>query len=203
MLLQLVIYGFHQFEEHSYDYYGRTNAFIHFLNHEVLGLPYSMQCNEYYLTQRNVYIINVIFIWIMIPVSIILSISYPTKLFNYISVGTIFVNGMAHCLVGIIKWSYNPGLITSITLFLPFCCYMFHRMMQSGLMIKTDIGFAVFQGILCHVPLQMIIFIVSQGWMVYEEQAIAVYFLSLFVIYTIYFVMFSLTDRQLLTKKSS
>eukprot|EP01084_Bolivina_argentea_P181721 313803_1 len=73
LLLQLTIYGFHQFEEHAYDLFGRRNYFIHHVNHEVIGLPFHMKCDEYILTQRHVYIINIIYIWIMIPLCLFIT----------------------------------------------------------------------------------------------------------------------------------
>ena len=189
MLLQLVIYGIHQFEEHSYDYYGRTNAFIHFVNHDVLGLPYNLQCNEYYMTQRHAFIINIIYIWIMIPICILFSTSYPKKSLNIISIGTILINGIAHCIFAIIKQSYNPGLITSIILFIPYCLYMFYILIEKKLITKTEIGIAIFQGILCHIPMQIMLMIVSQEWLTSEEQIIIIYLIALFLINAIFFLL--------------
>ena len=47
---------------------------------------------------------------------------------------------------------YNPGLITSIVLFLPFTIFVLVLEARHGMLSGTQIGLIVVAGILLHVP---------------------------------------------------
>ena len=47
---------------------------------------------------------------------------------------------------------YNPGLVTSIVLFLPFTIWMFAHEAAAGMLSGTEIGLIIVAGVLLHIP---------------------------------------------------
>lgn len=105
VFLQLPIYMLHQLEEHDDD------RFRSFVNH-VLGRGREL------LTKTAVFVVNVPGVWGVNLASILLAY-YCGIGYGLIGVYLTLVNGLIHIGQGIHLRRYNPGLITSLVLFLP------------------------------------------------------------------------------------
>lgn len=190
LLFYIPIYSLHQFEEHGYDFYLRPYHFIHFANHQSLGLEFNMNYNEYYLSPKLIYIINVFAIWWFTPISIFVSILYPKRNVSILMIGAMFMNGIVHCLSAIVHLSYNPGLITSIVLFIPYSLYSFQFMLKYKVMFNDDIAMAIVFGIWAHLVLAISMYFVVKG-VITEDHYIYCLIIGWGLIPSLYWMMFS------------
>jgi hypothetical protein len=104
VLLQLPIYMVHQFEEHAGD------RFRKYVN------EHTAHCEA--LTKNGTFVINSVGVWgldiLMIYLAVFVNPMYALAAF-YLPL----INGTTHIVQSIIRREYNPGLWTSIVLFLP------------------------------------------------------------------------------------
>lgn len=103
--LQLPLYMLHQYEEHDAD------RFRLFVNTVVGG-------GRDVLTRMDVFIINIAGVWGVDALAFLLAAWVHLGL-GLIAVYLSLVNAVAHCAQAIALRRYNPGLITSVVLFLP------------------------------------------------------------------------------------
>ncbi|MEM9128386.1 MAG: HXXEE domain-containing protein [Pseudomonadota bacterium] len=106
----LPIYMFHQYEEHD------DNRFAHFLN----GM---MGSEKRGLSARDIWIVNVIFVWFFLLAVFYLS-SIDTQ-WGVLAAYLLAINGVVHILWALKFRSYNPGLWTAIVLFIPGAIWIF------------------------------------------------------------------------------
>lgn len=102
---QLIIYQLHQIEEHYADRFRR------FVNEHMVGGADA-------LTPRAVMWINVIGVWALYALILVVADSIDIGL-GLIAVYTTLVNGLAHIGMAVALRRANPGLWTSLGLFLP------------------------------------------------------------------------------------
>jgi hypothetical protein len=67
-------------------------------------------------------------------------------------IGLTLVNGVIHVITSIRLRIYNPGLITSIVLLLPFTVFVLVHGVEQGTLTGAQVGLIVLYGILLHVP---------------------------------------------------
>lgn len=137
----LLIYMLHQIEEHLWP-----GGFRQFTNAHV----FKSGNDNWPVDIGGVALINIGFVWL--PVS--LAVLYPEAL-RWVGLGWIgltLINALTHIVSTIRLRIYNPGLITSIVLFLPFTIFVLALEAQRGTLSGTDIGLIVVAGILLHVP---------------------------------------------------
>lgn len=137
----LIIYMLHQIEEHLWP-----GGFRQFTNAHV----FKSGNDNWPVDIGGVALINIGFVWL--PVS--LAVLYPEAL-RWVGLGWIgltLINALTHIVSTIRLRIYNPGLITSIVLFLPFTIFVLALEAQRGTLSGTDIGLIVVAGILLHVP---------------------------------------------------
>jgi len=103
--LQLPIYLFHQYEEHA------KGAFKAYINRE-LGKGKEI------LTDQAIVWINIGGVWLIDLIALYLA-QYINPSLGLIAIYLTVVNGVLHTLISIITRRYNPGLWTSLILFLP------------------------------------------------------------------------------------
>jgi len=116
-LLMLVAYIIHQFEEHWVDIYGNVYAFYTFNNNFILTNLGEPDSAIKPLTRESIFIINTSLVWLIGILAILRS---PKHLFPFFAMaGIIVVNGFVHIIAGIATQVYNPGLLTSIVIFIP------------------------------------------------------------------------------------
>jgi hypothetical protein len=102
--LQMPIYMLHQLEEHD------NNRFQHVVN-DVIGH------GEDVLSALAIFVIN-IGVWLLNLLSFALAAHVGIG-WGLIGVYAMVVNAVVHIVVGAIRRQYNPGLVSSIVLFLP------------------------------------------------------------------------------------
>ncbi|MEM9236846.1 MAG: HXXEE domain-containing protein [Verrucomicrobiota bacterium] len=110
LFLSLPVYMIHQYEEHD------DNQFADFLN----GL---MGAEKKGLSPAHVWIINVVFVWFLL-----LATFYLTELSSNLGVLAAYllaINGFVHVAWAVAFRRYNPGLWTSLILFLPLAVWIF------------------------------------------------------------------------------
>jgi hypothetical protein len=105
VVLQLPIYMVHEFEEHTGD------RFRKYINQNVAG-----GCEA--LTPSATFWINAVGVWGLELVAIYLAV-FVNLSFGLIALYLPLVNALTHIREAIARREYNPGLCTSIVLFLP------------------------------------------------------------------------------------
>jgi len=105
VFLQLPVYMLHQYEEHDHDRFRR-------MVNQLIGHGKEV------LTPAAVFIINIPGVWGVNLISILLAAGCGIG-WGLIGIYLTLVNGLAHIGQGFALRRYNPGLATSIFLFLP------------------------------------------------------------------------------------
>jgi hypothetical protein len=103
--LQLPIYMLHQYEEHDDDRFRRV------INALIGG-------GKEVLSRFDTFVINIAGVWGVDTIAFLLAARVHIG-FGLIAVYLSLVNSVGHCLQAIAMRSYNPGLATSILLFMP------------------------------------------------------------------------------------
>ncbi len=104
-IAQLPLYMLHQFEEHDADRFRR------FVNAQIGH-------GQEVLSPRAVCVINIGGVWAVDVVAIWLAATAGIG-FGLIAIYGVLVNAVVHIAAGLVLRRYNPGLVTSIVLFLP------------------------------------------------------------------------------------
>jgi len=112
-LLICAIYSTHQFEEHGYDIYGRHYMFVPTFNANLLSQF------DIAMTPRQCTYINIIAIWVSIPVCAYFSNAENKYIPVAVSWGVAIVNGAFGHLMPLLQGSYVPGAAQS-ALMVPF-----------------------------------------------------------------------------------
>ncbi|MEM6962470.1 MAG: HXXEE domain-containing protein [Myxococcota bacterium] len=145
-LLMLVAYIMHQFEEHWIDLYGNNYAFhgsVNRLLREVVSTESDV------LTPASIFVINTSLVWLVGALAIWRSARH---LFPMLAMAAIVVvNGLVHIVLGVLKLSYNPGLFTSVVVFLPAGGYVLRSAVQNGLCSLQHIWASIAWAVLAHI----------------------------------------------------
>ena len=133
VFLLLPVYMFHQYEEHAH---GEFKIFVN----NFVGKGKEV------LSDKTIFWINILAVWLVSLVGLYLSV-YVSLAFG-LAMGYLTVfNGFTHVVIGIVRRSYNPGLWTSLILFLPFgsfTLYAITRASQAGIIQHAvGLGFAI------------------------------------------------------------
>ncbi|HEY5316221.1 MAG TPA: HXXEE domain-containing protein [Pirellulales bacterium] len=141
--LQLPIYMLHQYEEHAGD---RFRLWVN----NMVG-----QGREV-LTPIATFWINSLLVWLLDLVALYLACFVDLSL-GLMAIYLPLVNAFGHIVPAIVKRRYNPGLLTSIFLFLPvgvFSAYVVSRAAGSSLqdhLLALGVAIAVHATIIVHV----------------------------------------------------
>ena len=100
----------HQYEEHAH---GR---FVGFYNSTIGG-------RRRVLTKVSAFWINILGVWLLVLASFYLA-RYVTLGLAFVPVYLILVNAATHVLASVRLRTYNPGLYTSVVLFLPWGTFL-------------------------------------------------------------------------------
>jgi hypothetical protein len=133
----LVIYMVHQIEEHLWP-----GGFRQFTNSHV----FKSGKDNWPVDIDGVALINIAYVWLPVGAAAL----FPDAL-RWVGLGWVgltLVNGISHIVTSIRFRGYNPGLVTSIVLFLPFTLWMLARGPYSG----AEIAGIVIAGVLLHIP---------------------------------------------------
>lgn len=114
------IYLVHQFEEHGIDAEGGAYAFRGFMCAS-LGFASPASCPVPFSFITSV---NIAAVWLAGPAAALLGRRWPALALSFFSIP--FVNAIAHLAPAALAGAYNPGVVTSIVLFLPLSLWAFH-----------------------------------------------------------------------------
>lgn len=141
--LQLPVYMLHQWEEHAGD---RFRLYIN----RILG------GGREALTPIATFWINSLGVWVVDLVALFLA-GYENLAWGLIAIYLPLVNSLGHIIPGIVRREYNPGLWTSLCLFLPlggWSLYEVARTSHASLAmhaIGIGVAIAIHVGIMVHV----------------------------------------------------
>mgnify|MGYP001792876348 CR=1 FL=1 len=148
-LLLLIAYLVHQYEEHWIDLYGNYYAFYTFNNNFILSNLGQPEAATQPLTKAAVFMINTALVWLVGLLAILRS---PRHLFPLIAMASIIVvNGLVHLLAGLVNWQYNPGLLTSVVLFVPLYFWFARYLLRSSPSYRKPLWGGILWALLAHV----------------------------------------------------
>jgi len=111
--LGVVVYLLHNFEEYGVAADGIRNAFPDALC-TVLGFGAYPGC----VIPHDFFVyVNISLIWVVAPACAVLARRWI--MFGSVFFSIVFVNALVHVGAAVATWSYNPGLVTAVALFLP------------------------------------------------------------------------------------
>jgi hypothetical protein len=136
VVLHLVIYMVHQYEEHAQ---GKFKAFA---NQLLAG-------GQPKIGDAPIFWVNIVGVWGVYLVVIYGAIGVNPAL-GLISAYTTVVNGLLHVIAYVVTRRYNPGLITSVLLFLPVGAYTVFVISQLPATTSADHMLGLGAAILVH-----------------------------------------------------
>ena len=137
----LGIYFVHQIEEHLWPGGFRQFTDAHMFHSGNDDWPVNIS---------GVALVNIAYVWL--PVG--LAVAFPEAL-RWVGLGWVgltLINGIIHVVTTIRLRIYNPGLVTSIVLFLPFTIYVLVLEVERGMLTGAEVGLIALCGILLHLP---------------------------------------------------
>ncbi|MEM9007904.1 MAG: HXXEE domain-containing protein [Cyanobacteria bacterium P01_F01_bin.86] len=150
-VLLLVAYLIHQFEEHWIDLFGNHYAFYNYFNAVLLGVLGSPDSSVMPVSSAALFVINTSLVWLVGIMAIWRS---PNHLFPVLAMnGIVLVNAISHILSGIVNLSYNPGLLTAISIFIPLAIAFYRKVLQISPITKPQLIASLVWAILAHVIL--------------------------------------------------
>jgi len=136
-----VIYTLHQIEEHLWP-----GGFRQFTNAHV----FKSGQDNWPVDTGGVALVNIGFVWV--PLAAAALAPGALRWVGLAWVGLTLINGLSHIATSIRFRSYNPGLATSLVLFLPFTIWMLVVEAARGALSGAEIGLILLLGVLLHVP---------------------------------------------------
>ena len=148
-ILLLIAYILHQYEEHWIDLFGNYYAFYHFNNSFILNALGATDDSVKPLTPASSFVINTSLVWLEGAMAIVRS---PQHLFPAIAMASITVfNGAVHILAAVANWQYNPGLVTSIVIFIPLYYWLVRSILAASAVAKKQLIVGMIWAFLAHV----------------------------------------------------
>ncbi|MEM6376626.1 MAG: HXXEE domain-containing protein [Bacteroidota bacterium] len=147
-IIMLIAYIIHQYEEHWIDLFGNYYAFYVFNNDFILGNLGATDSSVKPLSKAAIFMINTSLVWLVGVLAIWRS---PQHLFPLIAMGSIIVvNGLVHLLAGVAKFQYNPGLLTSVLIFIPLYVWFSNRLLKQTNSFKPQLIGGMIWAFLAH-----------------------------------------------------
>ena len=98
--------------------------------------------------------VNVGMVWL--PVVLAVLFSGPLRWVGLAWIGLTLVNAITHVVASLRFRVYNPGLVTSIVLFLPFTIWALWTEVANGLLSGGEVALILLLGVLLHVPVALV-----------------------------------------------
>jgi Protein of unknown function with HXXEE motif len=137
----LVIYFLHQIEEHLWPGGFRQFTDAHMFHSGDDNWPVNID---------GVALVNTAYVWL--PVALAAIFPQSLRWFGLGWIGLTLINGVIHIATTLRLRVYNPGLVTSIVLFLPFTIYALALGVERGTLTGGDVGLIMLYGVLLHLP---------------------------------------------------
>jgi hypothetical protein len=137
----LVLYMLHQIEEHLWP-----GGFRQFTNAHV----FESGRDDWPVDAGGVALVNIGYVWL--PVAAAALFPQALRWVGLAWIGLTAINALTHIVTSIRFRGYNPGLVTSILLFLPFTVWALLHESARGLLSDADIGLIMLLGLLLHIP---------------------------------------------------
>lgn len=137
----LIIYMIHQIEEHLWP-----GGFRQFANARL----FQSGNDDWPVTEGGVALVNVGYVWL--PILFAALFPGPLRWLGLAWIGGTLVNALTHIIGALRLRSYNPGLVTSIVLFLPFTIWALSREVSAGLLTGWQVVGLLIAGVLLHIP---------------------------------------------------
>lgn len=137
----LVIYMVHQIEEHLWP-----GGFRQFAN----ACVFRSGDDNWPVDIGGVALVNIGFVWLPLGAAVL----WPDAL-RWVGLGWIgltLINSLTHIATSLRFRRYNPGLVTSIVLLLPFTVWMLAHEAGARMLSGVAIGWLVVIGVLLHLP---------------------------------------------------
>ncbi|HEY8378475.1 MAG TPA: HXXEE domain-containing protein [Nannocystis sp.] len=141
------MYMLHQFEEHGVDLLGRR---YHFQQTMCATLGYqdlvACPCDPAFILA-----VNVPLAWIAGPFYGSLARRFP-----YLGAAilcTPVINALAHIVPALLRAEYNPGLLTAVVLFVPYCAYALRELRRQGVLDRPRLASIPLLGLAQHAVL--------------------------------------------------
>jgi hypothetical protein len=137
----LIVYMVHQIEEHLWP-----GGFRQFANAHV----FKSGDDDWPIEMGGVALVNIGWVWLPIGAAALM----PNALYwvGLGWVGLTLVNAISHIATSFRFRVYNPGLITSVVLFLPFTIWFLAMEHARGALSGADIALAIVLGVVLHFP---------------------------------------------------
>lgn len=150
-------YMLHQFEEHGVDAQG-----VHYAFRGALCATFSFaDPAECRVPESFITAVNIPVVWIAGPVCALLGRQWPAIAFGYF--GVLAINSIAHIAPAIAGGGYNPGLLTSVLIFLPLSLWtMWVALQRPGLGIPA-IAAMLLGGVILHAVLFLSLKVYLEG----------------------------------------
>lgn len=168
-LVMFAAYIGHQFEEHWIDLYGRDYAFqgaVNALIAGALGIEAEPGKIPDILTRASVFVINTSLVWLVAALAIWRGAAFVFPVLAMVAIA--FVNGISHVVSSIITGAYNPGLVTSVVLFLPLSVWAYRALLQDGLASKAQVSWSIAWAVAGHI-IMIVGLIAANWWMLFPE----------------------------------
>lgn len=156
------MYLLHQFEEHGVDLFGRRYAFL-----EDLCTTLGYKSGACPADPAFIFAVNVVGCQIAFALAWLYRWRRP--LVAACAWGIPIVNAVAHIGGAVVHRSYNPGLVTSVALFVPLSAWMLVTALRSKAILPRDIARIVALGIVVHAVLMASLQLRARGWIGHQQ----------------------------------
>ena len=136
-----MIYFLHQIEEHLWPGGFRQFTDAHIFHSGNDNWPVNID---------GVALVNTVYVWL--PIGLAVAFPQALRWVGLAWVGLTLINGIIHIVSTIRLRIYNPGLVTSIVLFLPFTIYLLVLEVDRGTLSGAEVGLIALYGMLLHLP---------------------------------------------------
>lgn len=148
-VLMLLAYIVHQYEEHWLDLLGNQYAFYGYINELILSAFKVQDISITPLSPESIFVINTSLVWLVGVISIWRS---PRHLFPSLAMaGITLVNAVSHIMSGIVKQSYNPGLLTAIVIFIPLAIVFYRSVLVNTPTANMQVKVSLIWAVLAHI----------------------------------------------------
>ncbi|MEO1774348.1 MAG: HXXEE domain-containing protein [Pseudomonadota bacterium] len=139
-------YMAHQFEEHWIDLLGRLYPLRQVLN-DIMSATYGPEAAEA-MTPEAIFFVNTSVVWLIAVLAVLRG---RVHVFPALAMaGVMAVNGVAHVVVAVVSVAYNPGLLTSVVIFLPLSLGFYGVLLRQGTVSALMVGAGLAWAVLAH-----------------------------------------------------